>query len=106
MLDQLSNCGIGISIWDRDGNNYYGDPGKTKLYSACGLPVIMTNNTPYAEVIERTKSGIIVKYDKKSIDEAVMKIFNNYDFYKSNVYKTRDLINADKLLRDFQVLVS
>jgi len=106
MLDQLSNCGIGISIWDRDGNNYYGDPGKTKLYSACGLPVIMTNNTPYAEVIDRLKAGIIVEYTKKSIDDAVKKIFENYDFYKSNVYRTRDFINADKLLRDFKILVS
>lgn len=104
LLDLISHSGIGISLWDRNGNNYYGDPGKTKLYSACGIPVIMTDNTPYAEVIKKTGAGIIVDYKKDSVEKAVKEIFNNYKFFKDNVSRTWDYINADIILRDKKIL--
>jgi len=104
LLDELSAYGIGISVWDRCGNNYYGDPGKTKLYSACGLPVIMTDNTPYAEIVRKTGAGIIVDYTKESIEQAVKKIFRKYSFYKSNVKKTWEYIDADRLLNNIKIL--
>jgi glycosyltransferase involved in cell wall biosynthesis len=104
LLDELSHSGIGISVWNIYGNNYYGDPGKTKLYSACGLPVIMTDNTPYAEIIKKTKAGIIVKYDKKDIEKAVKRIFSNYKYYKNNVKKTWRYIDASVLFRDMSLL--
>ena len=104
LLNQLCCCGIGLSMWGREGNNYYGDPGKTKLYSACGLPVIMTENTPYAKVIEETKAGLVIAYDSRSLQIAIRRILINYDFYKQNVKKTWEYINADTVSRDIQIL--
>lgn len=95
LLDKLSRCGIGISMWKEKGNNYYGDPGKTKLYSACGLPVIMTDNTPYAKIINGTKAGLVIKYDGESLRKAIKNIVDNYSFYKDNVQKTWRYINTD-----------
>ena len=100
LLDKLSLCGIGFSIWEEKGNNYYGDPGKTKLYSACGLPVIMTDNTPYAEIIKETQAGLVIEYNKPAVEQAIKQIFNNYDFYKNNVQKTWKYINADEIFKD------
>lgn len=103
LLWELSYSGIGISLWKDKGNNYYGDPGKTKLYSACGLPVIMTDNTPYAQVINETQAGLIVPYDKKAVREAIREIQENYEFFKGNVPKTWKYINAD-VLRNIKIL--
>lgn len=104
MLDIVSSSGIGISIWKNKYNNYYGDPGKTKLYSACGLPVIMTDNTPYADIIRETQAGIIVRYNKTSVNNAIKKILDNYSFYKNNVLKTWRYINAVDLYSDIRLL--
>jgi len=104
LLNELCKCGIGISMWEKKGNNYYGDPGKTKLYSACGLPVIMTENTPYAKVIEETKAGLVVAYDTYSLQVAIKRILKNYDFYKSNVKKTWRHINSDEVFRNLPIL--
>jgi len=100
LLFELSCAGIGISLWQEKGNNYYGDPGKTKLYSACGLPVIMTNNTPYAKIIKETEAGIVIDYDKEQVKWAIKMILENYDFYKNNVKKTWEYINSDEVFKN------
>jgi len=104
LLDKLSNCGIGISLWKDKGNNYYGDPGKTKLYSACGLPVIMTGNTPYAMIIQETQAGLIIEYSEIDLENAIQEILHNYNFYKNNVRKTWKYINADEVFRNRNLL--
>ena len=105
MLEIISRHSMGISLWSREGNNYYGDPGKTKLYSACGIPVIMTDNTPYAKIIKKTKAGIVIPYDEKALLEAMKKIYANYDYYKNNVKKTWKYIDAYEIFRNTELLV-
>ena len=100
LLQNLSICGIGLAMWKTVGNNYYGDPGKSKLYSACGLPVIITNNTLYSKVIAETQAGIVIPYDRTALKEAIKKIADNYDFYKNNVKKTWRYINADEVYQE------
>jgi glycosyltransferase involved in cell wall biosynthesis len=104
LLYELSRCGIGVSLWQKDGNNFYGDPGKTKLYSACGLPVIMTSNSPYAEVIRETRAGLVVPYDKTAVSNAIKIIQADYFWYKKNVKKTWEYINADDIFGNIPVL--
>jgi len=104
MLNLIARCKIGISLWDKNGNNYYGDPGKTKLYSACGLPVIMTDNTPYADIIKRTGAGLVISYNKNAVKWAIKKILGNYAYYKKNVKKTWGYINADTIFKDIRLL--
>lgn len=104
LLYELSHCGIGVSLWKDKGNNYYGDPGKTKLYSACGLPVIMTDNSPYAEIIKETQAGLVVPYEKEAVREAIKEIQGHYAFYKNNVSETWEYINAEIVFRNIRVL--
>jgi len=100
LLNRLCLCDIGISLWKKKGNNYYGDPGKTKLYSACGLPVIMTGNTPYATIIQKTQAGLIIEYSEIDLQNAIQEILHNYNFYKQNVKKTWKYINADEVFKN------
>lgn len=104
LLDKIAQGDFGISLWRDKGNNYYGDPGKTKLYSACGLPVIMTDNTPYAKIIKETMAGIVIKYDQEELRKAIKEMIFNYDFYKRNVKETWEYINADNLYANLKIL--
>jgi glycosyltransferase involved in cell wall biosynthesis len=104
LLTQVSQGTFGVSLWKEQGNNYYGDPGKTKLYSACGLPVIMTDNTPYAKIIKDTMAGIVIKYNKGELRKAIKEIAFNYGFYKRRVKDTWKYINADDVFRDIKLL--
>jgi len=104
LLSDLSKYGIGISLWKDRGNNWYGDPGKTKLYSACGLPVIMTDNTPYAKIIKETHAGLVIDYNEDSLRYAIKKLLGNYSHYKNNVRKTWPYINADEVFKDIRIL--
>jgi len=104
LLNRLSHTKIGIALWGKKGNNYYGDPGKTKLYSACGLPVITTENNPYADIVRKTGAGIVVRYTKRDVQRAVRRICKNYKFYKNNVKKTWKYINADKVFKHIKLL--
>ena len=104
LLENLSICGIGFSCWKDNGNNYYGDPGKTKLYSACGLPVIMTDNSPYADIIRKTNAGVVVPYTEATVKTAINLILQDYDYYKNNVKKTWEYINADEVFRNIKLL--
>ena len=104
LLNQLCEYGIGIALWKEKGNNYYGDPGKTKLYLACGLPVVMTANTAFSRVVKETEAGVIVDYTQESVEAGINKILANYDYYKQNVKKTWGYINAEEVFRDMRLL--
>ncbi|MDD5433016.1 MAG: glycosyltransferase, partial [Candidatus Omnitrophica bacterium] len=75
MLDVVSSSAVGVSVWDDKNNRilnaYYGDPGKTKLYSVCGLPVVVSDITVYAKVITEYGAGVAIKYDSHQFLEAL-----------------------------------
>lgn len=104
LIEEISHCGIGVALWNGKGNAYYGDPGKTKLYLACGIPVITTNNTVFSKIIEQTQAGIVIGYNKEDFKEAVKELTKNYEFYKNNVSKTWRFISADVIFGNLKVL--
>lgn len=99
MLEDIPRCGIGLALWKDKHNAYYGDSGKTKLYFACGIPVITVKWTTLAPVIEKYQAGITINYDKQELGEAIKKIQGNYVFYKENVKKMREYCDSDFVLK-------
>jgi glycosyltransferase involved in cell wall biosynthesis len=104
MLEIISSSHIGISLWDEKKNGlnfYYGDPGKTKLYSVCGLPVIVSNRTVYSQVVSDNHCGIAIDYEKAKLLNAIKSLLgdeNKYRDYKSNAVKTaREYCSAEKI---------
>lgn len=92
MLDVVANSAIGLAVWSDIGNSYYGDSGKTKLYSVCGLPVIVSDFVIYAETVVRNKAGIAIDNEEDLIG-AITKLFlddNLYWEYKRNAKLTAD----------------
>ncbi|NQS88962.1 glycosyltransferase [Patescibacteria group bacterium] len=81
MLDIVASSAAGIAVWNDIGNSYYGDSGKTKLYSVCGLPVIVSDFVIYSEVVTKCKAGIAIKGDKEALIGAVKKLFSDDNLY-------------------------
>jgi glycosyltransferase involved in cell wall biosynthesis len=98
LLDVISSSSVGFSMWSEKLNSYYGDPGKTKLYSVCGLPVIVSNHTIYSEIISKYKAGKAINYDKDELISSFAEIMDNYTFYKRNAaYVASKYCDADKI---------
>jgi glycosyltransferase involved in cell wall biosynthesis len=105
MLEVVAKSAVGVSVWD-DRNNrilnaYYGDPGKTKLYSVCGLPVVVSDITVYAGIVSRYNSGVAIQYDSRQLLEALKRILadeNAYLEFKKNAVRTaREYCASGKL---------
>jgi len=105
MLDIVSSSAVGVSVWDdknsRIVNAYYGDPGKTKLYSVCGLPVVVSDMTIYANAISEYKAGVAIEYNKNQFLEGLKEILLNdsdYAVFKANAKRVGiDYCNAEKI---------
>lgn len=99
MTDLMVQKSIGLAPYKPDPQSfsYYSDPSKIKLYMCCGLPVITTNVTTMAALITKTGSGLVIDYSEKSLADAVAKLLNNQEKYKS--YKDASI----KLSKKFDI---
>jgi len=105
MLDIIASSAVGVSLWDDRGdripNAHYGDPGKTKLYSVSGLPVVVGDLTLYSRTLTDTQAGIAIKYDPKEFISALSSILlddKSYSKYKANaVITANEHCNAEKI---------
>lgn len=70
--------------------SYYGDPIKIKEYLASGLPIILTDVSHNAKEIHEERCGILVNYDKKDIENAIISLLNNEEKlkeYRKNAFE-------------------
>jgi len=89
MENILAKCAIGIATYLPDPANVsnFSDTGKTKVYMACGLPVIITNASSMSRQIEDRKAGAAIDYDKNQFIKAVVELSKNaatYSRYRQN----------------------
>ena len=56
---------------------YYADPTKLKDYLSAGLPVVLTDISHNAQEIAEKKCGVLVKYDKAEIAEAIIELLSD-----------------------------
>lgn len=56
---------------------YGADPGKLKLYLACGLPIVLTDVSYNAKDIERNKCGLIFTEEPKDIANKIILLLKN-----------------------------
>jgi glycosyltransferase involved in cell wall biosynthesis len=72
---------VGVALYP-PGFKMYNDPARPKTFLAKGLPVIITNVTSIAEDIKEEKAGIVIKYDKKELSKAILKLLEDEHFFK------------------------
>jgi glycosyltransferase involved in cell wall biosynthesis len=78
----VQQCQIGIvNYHQHDLNNQYCASGKMYEYLAEGLPIVTTENIPLVDFCSKTQVGVA----DNNFYNGIMKIANNYSWYKSNV---------------------
>lgn len=84
-----STCHVGVALYDigKDTMTYYTEPGKVKVYTEYGLPIIMSNTSAIAPFIKQFHAGEIVDRNEKSVAEVIKKIKDNYEYYTQGVKK-------------------
>jgi glycosyltransferase involved in cell wall biosynthesis len=94
----LSGCGLALATYPPDDHNgpqtcakhkpgyptykRYCDPGKVKIYLACGLPVLMTDVPAVARELAEKGAGVIVGYSPDALAETVLRIFRDPEGYR------------------------
>lgn len=88
MEKMLTKCALGVAIYekkDADGNvpfTYFADPGKLKLYLACGVPVLLTDVSYNAKMLEKKKCAVIIDGKAGDIARSVIYLMKNEDTLK------------------------
>ncbi len=92
----LRTCHVGIAPYEVTPTSFkhFTDPGKIKTYLGAGLPVVMTNISHVADMIDKRRAGIIVA-SNKDIAGAVVSIF----FDKDRLVRMRQ--SATTLAREY-----
>lgn len=81
----MSDAALGLAPFNTliiDEKVKNGDPAKIKDYLGLGLPVIMTDASINAQIINQSRCGLIIKYDEKSFSEAVVRLLSNKKLLK------------------------
>ena len=80
----LTVCGLALATYPTGDQTYklYCDPGKVKIYLACGLPVLITDVPPIAKSIQERGAGKIVEHDPSSLAKTVLSILGDFERYK------------------------
>lgn len=80
----LTRAGLALATYPPGNHTYksYSDPGKVKMYLACGLPVLITDVPPIARIIQERKAGVIVEYNPSNLAQAVITIINDSERFR------------------------
>lgn len=82
-----NHIGIAPYIPSIENEAFYGDPSKIKRYLSFGLPVITTNAFEFSKEIKKTNAGILIKYNKRDLINAINKVIDKYAFYQKGSRK-------------------
>jgi glycosyltransferase involved in cell wall biosynthesis len=80
----LMQCAIGIALYapDLDDFSRYADPGKPKVYLACGLPVVIVDVPAVAQEIARAGAGLAISYSAAALSDAVRTILRSHTDFR------------------------
>lgn len=96
MERMVAKCSVAIApyIKSLDTFTQYGaDPGKIKIYLACGLPVLVTDVPWNAKLVDREGCGAIIHEDISDIADRVVKYLTDAELNNSARRRARALAN-------------
>jgi glycosyltransferase involved in cell wall biosynthesis len=79
VLEFTAACNCIVALYDpRIPNNVYASPNKLFEAMMCGKPIIVNSGTSMADIVDKEKCGLIVKYgDVNELKNALIKLKNN-----------------------------
>ncbi|MBM7585764.1 glycosyltransferase involved in cell wall biosynthesis [Bacillus pakistanensis] len=85
VLEFTKQADIGLVMYlNTSRNNYFSTPNKIFEYMIAGIPTVASNHPGKSYVVEVEKTGLCTEETPEAISAAVLKVFENYDFFKNN----------------------
>lgn len=81
----------------------YSDPGKIKLYLACGLPVITTEFATTSKLLLENHAGLVADYTCQDLADKIIYLIekrSRYERYRKNVEKLRKRFGVDLIFEE------
>ena len=102
LVKESKDCLAAVALYAVDKNSYvyYADPGKVKLYTELGLPIVITKSSEISQYISKFSSGEIVVQQSESVYKAVRKIANSYSSYINGIKKFSNYFYYETYYRD------
>ncbi len=99
---KLMECGVAIALYSKRQGDFseFGDPGKPKVYLACGLPVVIGNIPEIAGVIEENKAGKSIAFDKEELKNAIDITIQNHNTFRANAIKLSREFDWSRVIYD------
>jgi len=94
--EKISKGAFAFALYDKydaKGNftfTYFADPGKIKLFLACGLPVLLTDVSYNAHDLVAAKCGLLIGRGRKSISSTAIKLLKDPTLLKMYKKNARD----------------
>ncbi|MEN9407901.1 MAG: hypothetical protein RLZZ455_1117 [Candidatus Parcubacteria bacterium] len=82
---RISQSALALAMYDREKDtfSYYADPGKVKVYLACGVPVLITDVPYIARLIQEKKCGFLTEYNRIALVETISSYLKTPHLVKS-----------------------
>ena len=88
----IANCSFSIVFYTTDSpNNKYCEPNRMFQSLALGRPVLVGNNPPMKEIVEKLRCGVVLNSDGRNVDDninGINKMIDKYEEYQSEAEKT------------------
>ena len=77
--EELCQAGVAIALYDKSLDKWstYADPSKMKSYLAAGLPVITTDVTHFASILEERDCGRVVSVKPQNVARSIIEILQD-----------------------------
>lgn len=91
-LNLENNCDVLCAIYDPSvPNHYYAAPNKFYEALMLGKPLIMAKNTGMDEIVFTNKIGVVIDYNKQSLEEGINKLIEQKSEWKDMGRRARKL---------------
>lgn len=99
----LTKCSIGLAPYAPVENSisFRSDPGKIRLYLACGLPVVTTKIATSGKILVDNKAGLISHYNETGLSKAISYLLSNknrYLKYRNEAIRLSNKYDLDSIL--------
>lgn len=99
----IARSGVAVALYKPDKYSFtqFADSGKVKVYLSCQTPVVLTRVPYIAEEVEKYQAGLVINYERKELEEALIKILSdrklNYHC-RENALKLAKAYDVNKIL--------
>ena len=106
----IKKCKLSLVLYKNTcANNFYCEP--NRMYQAImnGCPVVVGNNPPMKNLVEKYNFGVVLDNDGsdvKSIIGGLKNVLNNYSFYYDSVSKNKDMISWNQQEAVFNAIIN